>query len=50
MRLHLEQGNLNEEKKASTAISSNLEGTALKCVVAKEDEERDTANKIFEIL
>ena len=30
--------------------TSNLEGTALKCVVAKKEEERDTADKIFEIL
>ena len=50
MRLHLEQDNLNDEKQACTAILSNLEGTALKCVVAKKEEERDTADKIFEIL
>ena len=29
---------------------SNLEGTALECVVAKKEEERDTVDKIFEIL
>ena len=50
MRLHLEQDNLNDERQACTAILSNLEGTALKCVVAKKAEERDTADKIFEIL
>ena len=50
MRLHLEQDNLNDERQACTAILSNLEGTALKCVVAKKEEERDTAYKIFEIL
>ena len=50
MRLHLEQDNLNDERQACTAIPSNLEGTALKCVVAKKEEERDTADKIFEIL
>ena len=49
MRLHLEQDNLNDERQACTAILSNLEGTALKCVVAKKEEERDTADKIFEI-
>ena len=27
-----------------------VEGTALKCVVAKKEEERDTADKFFEIL
>ena len=51
MRLHLEQDNLNDERQACTAILSNLEGTALKCVVAKRKEEgRDAADKIFEIL
>ena len=50
MRLHLEQDNLTDERQACTAILSNLEGTALKCVVAKKEEERDTADKIFEIL
>ena len=50
MRLHLEQDNLNDERQACTAILSNLEGTALKCVFAKKEEERDTADKIFEIL
>ena len=50
MRLHLEQDKLNDERQAFTAILSNLEGTALKCVVAKEEEERDTADNIFEIL
>ena len=47
---HLEQDNLNDERQACTAILSNLEGTALKCVVARKEEERDTADKIFEIL
>ena len=50
VRLHLEQDNLNDERQACTAILSNLEGTALKCVVAKKEEERDTADKILEIL
>ena len=49
-RLNLEQDTLNDERQACTAILSNLEGTALKCLVAKEEEERDTADKIFEIL
>ena len=48
-RLNLEQDNLNDERQACTAILSNLEVTALKCVVAKKEEERDTADKIFEI-
>ena len=50
MGLHLEQDNLNDERQVCTAILSNLEGTALKCVVAKKEEERYTADKIFEIL
>ena len=50
MRLHLEQDNLNDDKQACTAILSNLEGTTLKCLVAKKEGERDTASKIFEIL
>ena len=50
IRLHLEQDNLNDERQTCTAILSNLEGTALKCVVAKKEEECDTADKIFEIL
>ena len=41
---------MNDERQACTAILNNLEGTALKCVVAKKEEERDTADKIFEIL
>ena len=50
MNLRLEQDNLNDERQACTAILSNLEGTALKCLVAKKEEERDTADKIYEIL
>ena len=50
MRLQLEQDNLNYERQACTAILSNLEGRALKCVVAKNEEERDAAQKIFGIL
>ena len=44
MRLHLEQDNLNDARQACTAILSNLEATALKFVVAKKEEERDTAD------
>ena len=50
MILHLEKDNLNDKRQACTAILSNLEGTALKCVVTKKEEERDTTDKIFEIL
>ena len=50
MRLHLEQDNLNDQRQACTAILSNIEGTALKCVNAKKEEESDTADNFFEIL
>ena len=50
MRLHLEQDNKITRKQSCTAKLSNLEGTALKCGVAKKEEERDRADKIFEIL
>ena len=50
MRLHLEQDNLNDERQACSSILSILEGTVLKCVVAKKEKERDTADKIIEIL
>ena len=50
MRLHLEQDNLNDKMQACAAMLRNFEGTALKCVVAKKVEERDIADKIFEIL
>ena len=50
MKLHLEQNNLSDERQTCTAILCNLEGTAVKCVVAKKEEERDTAEEIFEIL
>ena len=33
-----------------SALTSNLEGTALNCVMAKKQYQRDTAEKIFEIL
>ena len=48
MRLHLEQDNSNDERQACSAIMSNLGGTALKCAIAKKEEERDTVDKIFE--
>ena len=50
MRIHLEQNILNDERQVCTAILSNLEGTALKCVIAKKEEVYDTVDKIFEIL
>ena len=50
MRLHLEQDNLNDKRQACTLVLSNRQGTAMKCVVAKKEEEPDTADNIFEFL
>ena len=49
MKLHFEEEELSERQECS-ALISNLEGTALNCVMAKKQYQRDTAEKIFEIL
>ena len=49
MKLHFEEEDLSERQECS-ARTSNLEGTALNCVMAKKQYQRDTAEKIFEIL
>ena len=49
MKLHFEEEDLLERQECS-ALTSNLEGTALNCVMAKKQYQRDTAEKIFEIL
>ena len=49
MKLHFEEGDLSERQECS-ALTSNLEGTVLNCVLAKMQYQRDTAEKIFEIL
>ena len=49
MKLHFEQEDLTERKECS-AITSNLEETALNCVMDKKQYQRDTAVKIFEML
>ena len=49
MKLHFEEEDFSERQKFS-ALTSNLEGTALNCVMAKKQYQRDTAEKIFEIL
>ena len=49
MKLHFEEEDLSERQECS-ALTSNLEGTALNCVMAKKQCQRDTAEKIFEIL
>ena len=49
MKLHFEEEDLSERQECS-ALTSNLEGTALNGVMAKKQYQRDTAEKIFEIL
>ena len=49
MKLHFDEEDLSERQECS-ALTSNLEGTALNCVMAKKQYQRDTAEKIFEIL
>ena len=49
MKLHFEEEDLSERQECS-ALTSNLEGTVLNCVLAKKQYQRDTAEKIFEIL
>ena len=49
MKLHFEEEDLSERHECS-ALTSNLEGTALNCVMAKKQYQDDTAEKIFEIL
>ena len=49
MKLHFKEEDLTERQEY-TALTSNLEGTALNCVMAKKQYQRDRAEKIFEIL
>ena len=49
MKLHFEEEDLSERRECS-ALTSNLEETALNCVKAKKQYQRNTAEKIFEIL
>ena len=48
MKLHFEEEDLTERQECS-AFTSKLEGTALNCVMAKKQYQRDKAEKIFEI-
>ena len=48
-KLHFEEEDMSERQECS-ALTSNLEGTALNCVMAKKQYQRNTAEKIFEIL
>ena len=49
MKLHFEEEILSKKQEGS-AMTSNLEGTALNCVIAKRANKRDSARKIFDIL
>ena len=49
MKLHFEEKDLSERQECS-ALTSSLEKTGLNCVMAKNQNQRDTAEKIFEIL
>ena len=49
MKLRCEEEYLSKKQECS-ALTGNLEGTALSCVMAKRVNERDSARKIFKIL
>ena len=49
MKLHFEEED-SRERQECNAPTSNLEGTALVCLMAKKQYQRDKAEKIFEIL
>ena len=49
MKLHFEGERLSKSEECN-ALTSNLEGTVLNCVMAKKLYQRDTAEKIFKIL
>ena len=38
------------ERQKSSVLTGNLEGTAMNCVIAEKQYQRDTAEKIFEVL
>ena len=47
--MQFEKKNLSKKQECS-ALTCNLEGTALNCVMAKRMSERDSARKTFDIL
>ena len=49
MKLRFQEENLSKKQECS-ALTGNLEGTALSCVMGKRVNERDSARKIFETL
>ena len=49
MDFYFEEENLSKKQEYS-ALTSNLEGTALNCIMAKRTNKRDSARKIFNTL
>ena len=49
MKLHFEDENFSKKQECS-ALTSNLEDTALSCVMAKKTNTSDSARKFFDIL
>ena len=49
MKLYFEEEDLTEIHECR-ALTGKLEGTALNCVMAKKQNQRDTAEKVFDIL
>ena len=49
MNWHFEEENLSKKQECS-ALTSNMQATALNCVMAKRANERNSARKIFDIL
>ena len=47
--MHFEEENLSKKQEGS-ALTSNLQDTALSCVMVKRTNEQDSAHKIFDIL
>ena len=50
MKLHFPLEENFSKKQEFSALTSNLEGKALNCVMLKRTNERDSARKIFDIL
>ena len=48
MKLHFEEEELSERQECS-ALTSNLEGTALNCMMAKKQNQRNTAEENLEV-
>ena len=49
MKLHFEEEDLSERQQCS-ALTSKLEGTALNCVRAKKQYQRDTASNLRKVV